>query len=1015
MRNLAAHFIALIAVLPAISSAVDFNREIRPILSDKCFACHGPDEHERKADLRLDTKEGAFGDLGGYFAIVPGKPESSEVWLRIMEDDPDEIMPPPKFHKELTPEEKKLIEEWIKEGAEFKMHWSFAGLERPEVPAVEGDFVKNEVDQFILAGLKEQGLTPSAQADKATLIRRLFLDLLGLPPSPEAVDAFVKDDSPDAYANLVQQLLENPAYGERMAVYWLDLVRYADTIGYHSDTTMEVSAYRDYVIDSFNRNQPYDQFTIEQLAGDLLEEPTLEQRVASGYNRLLQTTEEGGAQPEEYLVIHAADRVRNVSGVWLGATIGCAQCHDHKFDPFTQKDHYAMAAFFADIKEKAIGKRQPNLKLPSAEEEAKLAELQQNLAENTVAKLLERNSELSAKILAAQQNWEAETLAKLDTDTDDWTVLKPAKLESSGKAALKVQPDNSVLATGPNPAKDNYSIHLDHKGRATGFRLEAMTHDSLKNKSLSRGNGNFVLTNVRVSLGGEEVKIASATADFEQATYPIANAFDGKSNTGWAVDGHNKAENRVAMFLFETPVEVADGQQLLVELQHQSGFGQHNIGRFRISLTDSKTPTLSGGVNLAANLLEVIKIAAADRKPAQQKLLDDHFRGIAPELDEARKNLVDWKAEMDALNKQIQTMLVSEPIAQPRMTRILNRGDWLDKDGEVVEPAVPVFLPHEHIEDRRATRLDLANWIVSDTNPLTSRAFANRLWKLLFGRGISRNLDDLGGQGEPPTHPELLDWLAVEFRESGWDVQHMIKILVMSGAYQQTSSETPELRGKDAGNLWYARQGRWRIDAEFVRDTALEIADLLVVEEPGGKSVKPYQPAGYWQHLNFPTRKWQAGKEDDLYRRGLYTFWCRSFLHPAMLAFDAPSREECTAERARSNIPQQALVLLNDPVFVEAARVFAQSTADQPGAPAAKLAWAWKKALGRELLADEAAILTDVYETQLNRYTADAESAQQLLNIGDHPLKEGVNAAELAAWTQVTRTILNAYETTSRY
>ena len=768
--------LALFALTPVLSHAVDFNRDVRPILSDKCFACHGPDEHERKADLRLDTKEGAFGDLGGYAAIVAGKPDESELWLRVDTDDEDDIMPPPKFHKELTTQEKNILKEWIATGAEFKMHWSFATLERPETPKVDGEFVQNDVDRFILAGLNQEGLKPSPRADKRTLIRRLYLDLLGLPPSPTAVDAFAKDESADAYPKLVQQLLSNPAYGERMALYWLDLVRYADTIGYHSDTYVELSAYRDYVINSFNCNQPFDQFTIEQLAGDLLENPTLDQKIASGYNRLLQTTEEGGAQPEEYLVIYAADRVRNVSGVWMGATMGCSQCHDHKFDPFTMKDHYSMAAFFADLKEKANGKRSPNLKLPTKEEEVELADLQTKLTENTIAKLLERDSPLSAKLLAAQQKWEAEHLAKLNSDQDDWMVVKPVKLESSGKAALKIQPDDSVLSTGPNPGKDNYSIYLAHTGKVTGFRLEALTHDSLAKKSLSRGNGNFVLTNVKVKLGETDVKMASAAADFEQATYPVANAIDGNNGTGWAVDGHNKVENRVAMFLFEAPVEIAEGQQLLVELQHQSGFAKHNIGRFRISLTDSATPTLSGGVNLPANLVDALKPPAAEREAKQQKLLDDHYRGIAPELGEARKNLADWKKRQDDLNKSIQTMLVSESIPTPRMTRVLNRGDWLDKNGEVVEPAVPVFLPHEQIEGRRANRLDLANWLMSDTNPLPARAFTNRLWKLFFGRGISKNLDDLGGQGVPPTHPELLDWLSAEFRESGWDVQHMIEL-----------------------------------------------------------------------------------------------------------------------------------------------------------------------------------------------------------------------------------------------
>ncbi|MEM7014483.1 MAG: DUF1553 domain-containing protein, partial [Verrucomicrobiota bacterium] len=709
-----------------------------------------------------------------------------------------------------------------------------------------------------------------------------------------------------------------------------------------------------------------------------------------------------------------ADRVRNVSGVWLGATIGCAQCHDHKFDPFTMKDHYALAAFFADIKEKPIGRRDPNLKLPTEEEAAEMAALSAKLSENTIPKLLERDATLSAKVLAAQQKWEAELIAKIKTDQSDWTVVKPAKLESSGKQQLKIQPDNSVLAAGPNPAKDNYTIHIAHVGKVAGFRLETLTHDSFPKKSLARGNGNFVLTTVKAKLGDQDVKISKAAADFEQNGHPITTTLDENVESGWAVNGHQEAANRTAMFLFETPVEIAEGQQLQIELHHQSPYGQHNVGRFRISLTESAEPTLNGAVNLNADLVSILEKAADQREAKEQKKLDDHYRGIAPDLDEARKNLADWKGSLNNLNKRIQTMLVSESIATPRMTRMLHRGDWLDKDGEVVEPAVPVFLPHEAIEDRRATRLDLANWIVADTNPLTSRAMTNRLWKLFFGRGISKNLDDLGGQGEPPTHPELLDWLSVEFRESGWDIQHMIKLMVMSGTYQQSSVADRQLMEKDAGNRWYARQGRWRLDAEFVRDTSLKVADLLV-DEIGGKSVKPYQPTGYWQHLNFPRREWKAGAGNDLYRRGVYTFWCRSFLHPAMLAFDAPSREECTAERARSNIPQQALVLLNDPVFVEAARVFAQNTAAQSGDNAAKLAWAWEKAMSRDLEPDESAILLDVYETQFARYTSDNEAAKQLLSTGQSPLPEGTDVAELAAWTQVTRTILNAYEATSRF
>ena len=994
--------------------AVDFNRDVRPILSDKCFACHGPDEHERKADLRLDTAEGAFADLGGYVAFKKGQPEKSEAFLRITSSDRDEVMPPPKFHKELTKEEVATIKKWIAEGADFQMHWSFQSLERPEPPQFDTPFVRNDIDRFILNRLKEKGPQPSPQADRVTLIRRLYLDLLGLPPKPEEVDQFVQDKSPDAYEQLVQRLLNSNHFGERMAVYWLDLVRYADTIGYHSDTTMEVSAYRDYVINAFNRNMPYDQFTIEQLAGDLLPNPTLEQKIASGYNRLLQTTEEGGAQAKEYMTIYSADRVRNVSGVWMGATLGCAQCHDHKYDPFTTKDFYSMAAFFADIKEKPIGKRQPNLKLPTPEEEAEIAELKKNLTENTIAKFLARDSALANQLAASQADWEAKNLKDLTETQRDWTVLAPTNLKSSGRSALKTQPDGSVLSTGNNPGTDNYTATLQSSGAVTGLRLEALTHETLKNQSLSRGNGNFVLTNLKLSSNGKPIKIASAKADYEQPNYPLSNAIDEDPKSGWAANGHNEAVSRTAIFLFAEPVELGEKGQIQVELKHESGISHHNIGRFRLSLTSAAEPAMVKGSDLPLEIQTALKVKATDRHAKQKKTISDYYITIAPELADARTNLDQWKKRLEAIEKQIQTMLVSEPLPEPRMTRILPRGNWLDESGPTVEPAVPVFLPHESIEGRRANRLDLAQWIVADTNPLTSRTFVNRLWKLYFGTGLSRNLDDLGGQGEPPTHPDLLDWMAVEFHQSGWDIKHMITLMVTSGTYRQVSIDTPKIKEKDSGNRYYARQGRWRLDAEFVRDTALEISGLLV-DELGGKSKKPYQPAGYWQHLNFPRREWKAGQGEELYRRGLYTFWCRTFPHPAMLAFDAPSREECTAERPRSNIPQQALVMLNDPIFVEAARVFATRIHSQPGDPASKLNWAWRNALSRQPSPEESRILMDVYKNQLARYTTDTSAAEQLIKIGQFPLPDSVNPAELAAWTQVARTILNTYETSSRY
>ncbi len=999
----------LLALLPLPLAAADFNRDIRPILSDKCFSCHGFNEEDRKADLRLDTEEGAFVDLGGYKAFVAGKPDDSEAWLRIDTDDEDDIMPPPKSHKELTADEKKLIKEWINEGAKYEIHWAYQPLVKP--PA------KN-IDVFIEAQLKKKGLKLSPQADRATLVRRLYLDLLGLPPTSKEVLAFVNDKSPKAYENLIDRLLADSAYGERMAVYWLDLVRYADTIGYHSDNLMEVSAYRDYVIRSFNDNLSYKQFTIEQLAGDLLPKSTLDQKIASSYNRLLQTTEEGGAQAAEYMVIYAADRVRNVSNVWLGSTMGCAQCHDHKYDPFSMRDFYSMAAFFADLKEKPNGKRAPNLKLPTADETKKITELKKNLSEKTAAKQVAANANLAKNVKSAQTKWEASMREKIASQSSEWTVMNPVKLVSSGRQTLSKQDDLSVLASGKNPAKDNYTITLKGKGLVRAIRLEALTHDTLTNKSSSRANGNFVLTSVIVKQAGKPVAIASAKADYEQATWPIANTLDGKKTTGWAIDGHNKPKDHVAMFVLKQPLDLGKGGEFTVELRHQSAHAKHNIGRFRLSLTDSESPALSGGINLPPKLITSLKQPSDKLDAKQKKALADYYQGIAPLLADARKQIEGWKKELKNTEGKVQTLLVSEAIPEPRMTRILNRGSWLDKEGEVVQPAVPAFLPMDKKEgapaDYRATRLDLAEWIMGDSNPLTSRTFANRMWKLFFGTGISRDLTDLGGQGKPPTHPELLNWLSVDFRENGWDIKHLVKTILMSRAYQQVSTVSPELAKADPSNQLWGRQGRWRIEAEFVRDSALSLGNLLV-EQQGGKSVKPYQPAGYWQNLNFPKRKWEAGKGDELYRRGLYTFWCRSFPHPAMVAFDAPSREECTAERPRSNIPQQALVLLNDPVFIEASRAFASRIAKEGGDSVdAKLKWAWQSATSRQATSEELAILKKLFENQKTRYIADEKAAKDLLGLADQPVDKA-SVGEAAAWTSVARTIFNAYEATSRF
>jgi hypothetical protein len=1003
-----------IAIGEQATEPVSFVHQVRPVLSDKCFACHGPDEQTREADLRFDLVDAAI-EAG---SIVPGKPEESELMRRILSDDPDERMPPEEFHKELSNDEIETIRRWISEGAHHEQHWSYRPLVRPKVPAIKHNRNRNVIDAFILSRLEKTNLDFSPQADKTTVIRRLYFDLLGVPPTYEEVQRFVTDESELAWQQTVDRVLRDERFGERMAVFWLDLVRYADTIGYHSDTHMQVSAYRDYVIDSFNQNMPFDQFTIEQLAGDLLPEPTIDQRIASGYNRLLQTTEEGGAQAKEYITIYAADRVRNVSGVWMGQTVGCAQCHDHKYDPITTKDFYSMAAFFADIKETAVGKQNPNMTVVRPDDQKRIDALESQIAELQIDRVLENDPVIVQRLAKGQQDWETETLTALSAVESIWKVPEESQVASTGGIELKKQEDGSYLSTAANPETGTYTFETDVTGKLAAIRLETFPDASFPRKEgFSRGNGNFVLSKISIFVDDKPVKIASAAAGFEQREHPITDALDDNDQSGWAVEGHTKtAKRRMALFRFESPLSFeSEAGRLRIELRHHSPHKQHLIGRFRISLSDQESVQIPAASPIPDAVIALIKSPADQRTDEQHKQLADHYRGNSPELADARKQLADTTKQLDDFRKSLRTMLVSESLREPRMTRILPRGNWLDDSGDVVQPAVPEFLPHQPISDRRANRLDLANWLVADDNPLTARTFVNRLWKMFYGRGLARNLDDLGGQGEAPTHPELLDWLSVEFRESGWDIKAMVRLMVTSGAYAQVSTASETGLAADPSNRSFARQTPWRVEAEFVRDTALSLSGLLVGDSTGGYSVKPYQPAGYWQHLNFPVRKWQADQGEKLYRRSLYTFWCRTFPHPSMIAFDAPSREECTAERARSNIPQQALVLLNDPIFVEAARVFAERIMRAEEGIDQRIRWAFREAVSRDPEREELELLRKLFEDQHHRYSESAEDAKQLLSVGAAAVATDVDPIELAAWTQVGRTIINAYETTSRF
>ena len=980
----------LLLLLP---HAIEFNRDVRPILSEYCFTCHGPDTAKRKAGLRLDTAE------GGKTVLVPGKPADSELFSRLMTHEPNKSMPPASLGKKPTPAQVALIKRWIEEGAVYQAQWSFIAPNRPTVPKVsDTGWGRNAIDGFLLARLEAEGLKPSREADRRTLLRRLSFDLLGLPPTPEAVDAFVNDKGEKAYERAVDQLLASRHFGERMALYWLDLVRYGDTGGYHSDNHRDISLYRDWVIDAFNNNKRFDQFTIEQLAGDLLPAASSEQRIASGYNRMLMTTEEGGAQAKEYLAKYAADRVRNASTVWLGLTMGCAECHSHKYDPVTIREFYQFAAFWADISEVPVG-RQPQTKIPTTEHQLTLARIDQELTE------ARRKLETPTPALeAAQKKWETAIVEDIERAKPAWRVVVPNKSESLGGQTLTTQSDGSILASGKTPLKDTLTFTLPTDGKpVSGLRLLALVDSSLGG-TLTRGNGNFVLTKITIS-APNPVKIVRAVADYSQAGFPVDSLL--KKGQGWGVEGHLRKENRQAVFAFEKPVVAPS---ITVRLEFNSAYDQHIIGRVQLAFTDVPNPSLGDKAGVPDAVVKALATPESKRDMAQKSAITAHFRSVAPELAATRAEIATLTTRRQQMETNAPQTLVSMSVA-PRTMRVLMRGNWLDDSGEIVQPGVPASLPALNVKGR-ATRLDLARWLTSKDNPLAARVFVNRAWRLVFGQGLVTTLDDFGAQGTHPSHPELLDWLAVEFRESGWDVKHLIRLMVTSSAYRQTSVSDAALRGKDPANKLIARQSRFRLDAELVRDNALAVSGLLV-DRVGGPSVKPYQPAGYWAYLNFPTRDWIADKGDNQYRRGIYTYWQRTFPHPSLLAFDAPSREECTVERPRSNTPQQALVLLNDPTYVEAARVLATKAYSAAKDDAGRLNWVYRRVLGRSPREMELRVLLGLLAKHREQYARDEAETKALLSVGDNP-PDVSQAVAVAAWTSVTRAMLNLHETINR-
>ena len=1012
-------FVLLGQVLPGLAAeSISYNRDIRPVLSDNCFHCHGPDQKTRKGKFRLDVRE----DAVAKGAIVPGKPAESEIITRIFTANADDLMPPAETHKKLTQAQKELLRRWIAGGAKYEKHWAYVA---PVKPATPPD--KNPVDVLVRQRLRELNLKPSSPADRRTLARRLCFDLVGLPPKPEEVEAFAQDKSPDAVARLIEKLLASPQFGERMAMGWLDVVRFADTIGYHSDNPRNVWPYRDYIIKAFNENKPFDQFTREQLAGDLLPNSTREQKVASAFNRLLLSTEETGSQPKDYEARMLTDRVRAVSAVWLGQTVGCAQCHDHKFDPIKQRDFYSLGAFFADIEEPIIGRREPGLLLPDAQQAVAIKKLDEDLAR--------AQKEFDAprpEWLAAYAEWQKVQTAAVIQERR-WTALKPATALAAAGNELKIEKNDSILASGKNTGTNTYTLSFTNAvNDLVGLRVEALPHDSLPAKGPGRSeDGNFVLTKVVAKISRADgttdfILFNSACADFEQSqsfgtnsilTSSARAVIDGDvqaATAGWSIWPQTNQAHQLVL-AFSSPVSLQAGETLTLELrQNHPG---HALGRFRIGVT-TNAEALAGPLRYPPEkeISDLLLIAEDKRDEKQKEKLFVHFKNVAPETAGVKQQLAAARKAKEDFEAPIPRCLVSITNAQPRTVRVLPRGNFLIETGDIVQPALPAYLASSNpkTDGRKLNRLDLANWLVSRDNPLTARVVMNRLWKQFFGVGLSKVVDDLGAQGELPPNQALLDWLACEFVDSGWDVKHMVRLMVNSQAYQQSSVSSKKLRARDPLNRELAVQSRWRLDAELVRDNALEVSGLLV-EKIGGASVKPYQPEGYWENLNFPTRSYDASTGSDQYRRGLYVWWQRSYLHPSLQAFDAPTREECAAERNRSNIPQQALVLLNDPTYVEASRALAVRILKEGGADTkARLAWAWRQVLARAPRADELKTVQALLDKELAEYRADPAAAQALLKIGLTPAPKDADPAELAAWTNIARVLLNLHETITR-
>jgi hypothetical protein len=1024
--------------------AMDYNRDIRPILSENCFACHGFDEKSRQADLRLDIVESAYSDRKGTIAIVPGQLAKSEVWRRVMSDDADEAMPPPNSHRSLTNAEKDKLKRWIEQGAPYAGHWSFIPPVKHELPSGSS---RQPIDAFVDARLEAEGMKRSPEANRETLIRRLYVDLIGLPPSGDEVRAFVADKSDNAYEKIVERLLSSSHFGERLAIEWLDSARYADTNGFSIDGGRHMWLWRDWVIQAFNDNLPYDQFLLEQLAGDLLPKCTDAQKIATGFQRNNMVTHEGGTIPEENLTNYNADRVKTLGESILGLTLGCAQCHDHKFDPIKQSEYYQMFAFFNTISDKGLDGNAGVNPGPSIQARTVLKTDEVPHLREQIEALEKSLSTVDLARLSAWEKREQASLALRGKDLQTYPVsLKKVSTPNRGagfeidEATNRVRLDGfgsmgaiDVVAEIPKISQPITGLRVimhpmaELPGGGWGYGPDdALKAKAKKDKAASespdekKAKGTFMLTALAVTadkVPGDQVNlfklmaIDHVTANSWEASNPPAGCLDPRNDSGWSPDLDHSGPVRLTAS-FAEPFDAVSAPYLTVQL---------NFGNGRSLVAKSIELQVITGVDddtdLPSDILAILKLSEKDRSADQYASLWKYCAEHSAELLPSRIELANLRERLDVLTKPFTTM-VMDVAAKQRETFVLQRGDY-SKPTDKVSPGTLAVLPSMPTESSR-DRLGLAQWIVMKENPLTARVAVNRFWKMLFGRGLVGTPADFGSQGEWPTHPELLDWLAVDFVEQGWNGKELIRTIVLSDTYRQTSVTTTELLERDPQNLLLARGPRFRLSAEFIRDGALKISGLLV-PRIGGPSVNPYTPGDLWREVSHygsspaTAQTFVQDHGEKLYRRSLYTYWKRTAPPPNMMAFDAPNREVCTVSRGNTTTPLQALVMLNDTQFVEAARAFAArillsiAKDDQD-----RLDWAFLEATSRTPTSEERSILARSLNREREHYRSGIKQAKAYLSVGESKISDDVNAAELAAWSQVASLLLNLSETLTK-